>query len=62
MDEKAQFAVTPDGPRFKVVDTEGQTQVVCADAANADQYAALMNQSYQRGFKAGYRHARRVSR
>jgi hypothetical protein len=57
----APFAVTAEGDRFKVVDAEGRTQVVCADSANADQYAALMNQSYDRGFKAGYRHARRGS-
>lgn len=64
MNEQIQFAVAPgpEGGQFKVVDAEGRTQLVCADAADADQYAVLMNQSYQRGFKAGYRQARRAGR
>ena len=57
-----QFAVTPDGMKFKVVDAEGRTMIVCEEAANAEQYAALMNQSYQRGYKIGYHHGKELNR
>jgi len=54
MDELA-YRVQPEGERFNVVDSEGRSVIVCGDSANADQYAVLMNQAFQRGFKAGVR-------
>jgi hypothetical protein len=49
------YRVQPDGGRFCVIDEQGHVVIVCGDAANADQYAVLMNQAYHRGFKAGIR-------
>jgi hypothetical protein len=40
-----------------VIDEQGHVVMVCGDAGNADQYAVLMNQAYQRGFRAGIRKA-----
>jgi hypothetical protein len=58
-DEKLPYRVEPAGDQFKVVDGEGNTIISCNTSANADQYAALMNQSYRRGYKAGFRNARK---
>ncbi|HZR20358.1 MAG TPA: hypothetical protein VFE51_23950 [Verrucomicrobiae bacterium] len=52
------FRVEPTDGRYHIVDPDGCVLVVCGDAANADQYAVLMNQAYARGFKAGLRKAR----
>ncbi|MSU59460.1 MAG: hypothetical protein EXS35_15035 [Pedosphaera sp.] len=54
-DDNLPYHVEPEGDRFKVVDGEGKVMIATSIAANAEQYAALMNQSYRRGFKAGYR-------
>lgn len=58
-DEELPYRVEPDDGRWKVIDREGNVLVTCTDASNADQYAALMNQSYRHGYKAGFRKARR---
>ena len=60
-DEQLPYRVATEGERFNVIDWEGKVAVVCADASNAGQYAALMNQSYRSGYKAGFRKARKVS-
>ena len=52
------YQVQPDQGRYCVVNDEGSTVIMCADVANADQYAVLLNQAYQRGYKAGVRKAR----
>jgi len=57
-DEQAPYLIEPENGVFKVVDGEGKIVISCADAANAEQYAVLLNQSYRRGFKAGVRKAR----
>jgi hypothetical protein len=49
------YLVQAEGERFCVVDREGRVVIVCGDAGNAEQYAVLMNQAYQRGFKDGVR-------
>ena len=61
-EEQLPYHVAPEGDRFKVIDSEGNVVITCENAANADQYAALMNQSYRRGYNAGFRKARRVQR
>ena len=58
-EEELPFRVQSDGARWRVVDREGNVLVTCGDAANAGQYAALMNQAYRHGYKAGFRNARR---
>ena len=58
-DERRAYLVQPDGDGFKVVDWEGNVIITASSAANADQYAALLNQAYRRGYKAGFRTAKR---
>ncbi len=52
------YKVQPDAGRYRVVNDEGSTVIICADAANADQYAVLLNQAFHRGYKAGLRKGR----
>ncbi len=58
-DEKESYTVQPDAGRFSVVDWEGNVILVCGDAPSAEQYAVVMNQAFRRGFKAGFRKARK---
>ena len=46
--------------RAQVVDESGKVVLDCGNAslASAEQYAVLLNQAFQRGFKAGYRAAK----
>ncbi|HEV2456210.1 MAG TPA: hypothetical protein VGY98_18240 [Verrucomicrobiae bacterium] len=44
---------------FQVVDTSGRVMLDCSNRAGAEQYAAMLNQVYQQGFKAGFRAAKR---
>lgn len=44
----------------RVVDESGKAVLDCGNVASAEQYATLLNQAFQRGFKAGYRAAKRA--
>lgn len=57
-DEDVPYRVQSADNLFQVVDSSAQVLVACVDASNAGQYAALLNQAYRRGFKAGYRKGR----
>lgn len=39
---------------------ERETVAACGGERNAEQYAALLNQAWRRGFQAGYRSAKRA--
>ena len=58
-DEQEPYRVEPDGARFKVVDWENGTVMICGDTHSAEQYAVLMSEAFRRGFKSGFRKARR---
>ena len=58
-DEQEPYRIAADAARFNVVDWEDNLVLTCTDAQSAQQYTAMMNQAYRRGFKAGYRKARR---
>jgi hypothetical protein len=45
--------------RGQVVDETEKVILDCGNLASAEQYAALLNQAFQRGFKAGFRAAKR---
>ena len=60
-DEKEPYRVEPHEGRFKVMDWEDGVVMICGDEPSAGHYAALMNQAYRRGFKAGIRKARKAS-
>jgi hypothetical protein len=57
-DESPPYTVEPEDGRFRVLDWEGNTILVCGDAASAEQYAVLMSQAFRRGFNAGHRKSR----
>lgn len=59
LDEKLPYHVEPKGDGFVIVDLEGNAIMTSSTSANADQYAALLNQAYGRGYKAGFRNAKR---
>ncbi|HEV2331432.1 MAG TPA: hypothetical protein VGY56_21830 [Verrucomicrobiae bacterium] len=46
----------------QVVDETGRVVLNCGDSASAEQYAVLLNQAFQRGFKAGSRSQTRLTR
>ncbi|MFO1512898.1 MAG: hypothetical protein U1F83_08320 [Verrucomicrobiota bacterium] len=58
-DEALPYRAEPADDGFKVVDGEGNAIIVSSTLSNAEQYAALMNQSYRQGYKAGFRNAKR---
>jgi len=45
----------------QVVDETGKVVLDCGNLASAEQYAVLLNQTFQRGFKSGFRAAKRSS-
>jgi len=59
-DENDPYTVEPDAGRFRVVDWEGNVILACGDSPSAEQYAELMNRAFRRGFKAGFRKARKA--
>jgi hypothetical protein len=58
-EQEPPYRVEQQDRHFKLLDEQGNVIIVCADRGNADQYADLLNRSYQRGFKAGFRKARK---
>ena len=59
MDEiDSPYRVQPTENQFQVVDESGRMVLSTGDRANAEQYATLLNQAFQRGFKAGFRAAK----
>ena len=57
-DENEPYRVEAAQGVFQIVDAAGEVILACGEEANAGQYAALLNQAYRRGYKAGYRKAR----
>ena len=52
------YSTTSEDDRWVVRDQAGRAVVVCRDRANAEEYAALLNEAYNRGYKVGYREGR----
>jgi hypothetical protein len=59
-DEPPAFRVEASGDTFRIVNREGKTVLSLATLANAEQYAAMLNEAYGRGYKAGFRKAQRT--
>jgi hypothetical protein len=55
------YQIKPNESHFQVVDESGRVMLGCGDRVNAEQYAAMLNEAFRRGFKAGYRAAKRGS-
>jgi hypothetical protein len=58
-DDDLHYRVESTESQFRVVDESGRTVLSSGNRENAEQYAAMFNQAFQRGFKAGYRAAKR---
>lgn len=57
--EAEPYRVNPVAGRFEVQDESGRVIVVCHDESSATDYAVLLTEAYRRGYKAGYRQARK---
>jgi hypothetical protein len=57
--EATPYQVSATPGRFEVQDESGRTLVVCRDESSATDYAVLLSEAYRRGYKAGYRQAKR---
>ncbi|HEX3623897.1 MAG TPA: hypothetical protein VH280_00575 [Verrucomicrobiae bacterium] len=58
-DIESPYRPESDDGNFRVVDESGRVALNCGSFASAEQYAALLTQAFQRGFKAGFRAAKR---
>lgn len=47
------------GKHFRIIDETERVILDCGDQMSAEQYAALLNEAFGRGFKAGFRAAKR---
>jgi hypothetical protein len=45
--------------KFDVLNSSGAVVLVCHDEASATNYAVLLSEAFQRGYKAGYRDAKK---
>ena len=57
--EKAAYRVEHRDGAWWVVRGDEQAVCSCRDEANAQQYVALLNEAYRRGYRHGYRTAKR---
>ncbi|HXC34770.1 MAG TPA: hypothetical protein VNV43_02785 [Candidatus Acidoferrales bacterium] len=60
-DIQSPYQIESNKSHFQVVDESGRVMLDCGDLVNAEQYAAMLNEAFRRGFKAGYRAAKRGS-
>ena len=47
--------------KFEVLNVSGSVVLVCEDDASATNYAVLLSEAYQRGYKAGYREGKKLA-
>ncbi len=46
--------------KFEVLNDSGNVVLVCQDEASATNYAILLSEAYQRGYKMGYRDGKNI--
>jgi hypothetical protein len=46
--------------KFEVLNDSGSVVLVCEDKASATNYAVLLSEAYQRGYKVGYRDGKKL--
>lgn len=54
-DRAPAFSIDERDGRYRILDDAGRVLLECGDAHSAGHYAALLNQVFERGYKAGYR-------
>ncbi len=59
-DEATPYRINPRNGGWEVLDDSGRVVMKCRDERSATDYAVLLNEAYQRGFKAGWREARQT--
>jgi hypothetical protein len=47
--------------KFEVLNDSGSVILVCGDEASATNYAVLLSEAYQRGYKVGYRDGKNLA-
>ena len=47
--------------KFEVLNNSGTAVLVCEDEASATNYAVLLTEAYQRGYKVGYRDGKKLA-
>jgi hypothetical protein len=47
--------------KFDVLNDSDNVVLVCQDEASAANYAVLLSEAYQRGYKAGYRDGKKLT-
>ena len=57
--EESPYRVDLHGDQYAVLDEKGEVVCVCGTENNAHHYEVLLRRAYQRGYKAGYRTAKR---
>jgi hypothetical protein len=47
--------------KFEVLNDSGSIVLVCEDETSATNYAVLLSEAFQRGYKAGYREGKKLA-
>jgi flagellar biosynthesis/type III secretory pathway protein FliH len=58
-DDEPIYCVQSEAGKFQVLDASEKVVMVCHDEGSARHYAVLLNEAYQKGFKAGYREGKK---
>jgi len=59
-DDRRPYRAVEKNGRWSVVDAGGRTVAACGDERNARHYETLLNQAHERGYRAGFRDAKRA--
>ncbi len=58
--ETPAYRVSERDGNFDVINGSGNVVLTCGDEASAQNYAVLLAEAYQQGYKAGYREAKKL--
>ncbi len=59
-EDRKPYRVHEKNGMWSVVDDDGQMVCACGAEANAEHYVVLLNQAHERGYRRGYRDAKRA--
>jgi hypothetical protein len=59
--ERQLYRVNERDGTFEVLNDSGNVALVCNDEPSAANYAVLLSEAYQRGYKVGYRDAKKLA-
>ncbi|MCO6457114.1 MAG: hypothetical protein J5I93_17600 [Pirellulaceae bacterium] len=60
-DDERPYAIDQDETGYRVLDDTGQVVIRCRERASAEHYAELLTRAYRKGYRLGFRAARRGS-